>query len=362
MIIGKKEDKRFKIIMATKELTYNEYLYLLNRIAYWLQKNNKKVTTKNEYKIGNDSKSLKVIINTIKKHGTNYNSNEFIGRYVEYIIISKKDDDDLPSYVSSKDGKRQYSKASYKDMVTRVVKFRKDKGRNPKAVKGTYNPVNTTTVKTTTSTTPKVNTTKKTSNVKKKSNCTNPYKSTPHYTATGCNKLGQCTSYYCAPHCIHQALRKFGITSISEKTLASWAGTTSSGTDHDGINTAVAKASKKTGVKLKVEWKYFSDFGKNNSERFLNVGKVACQSNKAVFEHIGYQCSGSCKTGTVFGHYEMFDTVDTKKKQVRALNSLGDKCNSPAYCGHIQWRSYDLEAHYINNKTGVKSICIITKL
>ena len=336
--------------MATKTLTYKQYLYLLNRIGYWIIKNNKKiVSTKKEYKIGEKTRTLKQITDTIKKNGTNYKSNEYIGRYVEYIITNNKDDNNLPSHVNSKNGKAQYPKSSYKDMVKRVTSFRKSNGRNPTTVKATY------TLKENTS---KKETKKQTTT---KDNCTNPYTSTPHYHTTGCNKLGQCTSYYCGPHCLHQSLKKFGITNITESTLAGWAGTTTSGTDHEGLNTAIAKASKKSGVKLRVEWKYFSDFGKTINERFKNIGKIACQKNKAVFTHIGYQCSGECKTGTIFGHYEMFDVVNTSTKKVRVMNSLGNKCSDKGYCGHLQTRSFDLEAHYINNKTGVKSICIITK-
>ena len=217
--------------------------------------------------------------------------------------------------------------------------------------------------KTTTNTSTKKTTTTNASTKKTTTNtsCTNPYTSQPHYTSTGCNKLGQCTSYYCAPHSIHQALKKFGITNISESTLARWAGTTSSGTDHDGINTAIAMTSKKSGVKLSVKWYYMSDFGSTTAEQFKTIGKIMCQKNKAVFYHIGYQCSGSCSNGTVFGHYEMLQKINTSNKTVIALNSLGNKCGSTSYCGHIQNRSFDLQKHYINNKTSVKSVCIITK-
>lgn len=190
--------------------------------------------------------------------------------------------------------------------------------------------------------------------------CSNPYTSRPHYTSEGCNKLGQCTPYFCGPHSIHQALRKFGITNISESTLAGWAATTTSGTDHQGLNTAIAMASKKSGVKLSVEWKNFSDFGKTTGERFKAIGKLICQKNKAAFFHIGYQCSGQCTSGTVFGHYEMLDKINTSTGYVRALNSLGSKCGSNSYCGHLQDRKFSVQAHFISN-ISQKSVCIITK-
>lgn len=193
----------------------------------------------------------------------------------------------------------------------------------------------------------------------KSTTCTNPYTSKPHYTGSGCNALGQCTSYYCGPHSIHQGLRKFGITSISESTLAGWAGTTTSGTDHDGLNTAIKKAAKKAGINVDVKWYNFSDLGKTVKERFAALAKMICKKNVFAFIHIGYQCSGECSRGTVFGHYEMLDKIDVKNQKVRALNSLGNHCGS-GYCGHLQWRSFSLEAHFISN-ISQKSICVVTK-
>ena len=193
----------------------------------------------------------------------------------------------------------------------------------------------------------------------KSTTCTNPYTSKPHYTGSGCNALGQCTPYYCGPHSIHQGLRKFGITSISESTLAGWAGTTTSGTDHDGLNTAIKKAAKKAGINVDIKWYNFSDLGKTVKERFAALAKMICKKNVFAFTHIGYQCSGECSSGTVFGHYEMLDKIDVKNQKVRALNSLGNHCGS-GYCGHLQWRSFSLEAHFISN-ISQKSICVVTK-
>lgn len=200
----------------------------------------------------------------------------------------------------------------------------------------------------------------KKSNTKSSTGCTNPYTSKPHYTDSGCNKLGQCTPFYCGPHSVHQGFRKFGVTNISEATIAGWAGTTTSGTDHDGLNTAIKKAAKKAGIEVDIKWYNFSDLGKTVKARFETLAKMICKKNVFAFTHIGYQCSGECSSGTVFGHYEMLDQIDVKNQKVRALNSLGNKCGSNSYCGHLQWRSYALEAHYISN-ISQKSICVVTK-
>lgn len=199
-------------------------------------------------------------------------------------------------------------------------------------------------------------------NAKKiKSTCENPYTSTPHYTTTGCNRLGQCTGYYCGPHSIHQAIRKFGITKYDEKTLASWCGTTTKGTDHQGIQTCIAKVSKNTGVKLTVQWKNFTDMGKNNQERFKNIAKLLCQPNISIIWHIAYINGGKSTTGKHFGHYECIDKINTSTKYVRALNSLGDKNNNGSYNGRLQDRTYTVQSYFAHNTPGGQSaLCIIT--
>ena len=320
--------------MAEKELSYDSYKNILNRVAYKLVKSKKTYKHSDKYTINKKEKTYSQIINTIKKNGTNYKNDEYVSRFIEDVIIKNNNTSFLPDYVIESGNVNKYNKVSYVDMAKRVVKWRKANGRNPKNVKGVYTKIT--------------------------NNCTNPYTSSPHYTDSGCNKLGQCTSYYCGPHSIHQGFRKFGIKNISEAKFASWAGTTSSGTDHEGLNTAIKKGAKESGFNVDIKWYNFSDLGKNTEERFKNLAKMICQKNTFGFCHIGYQCNGNCSSGTVFGHYEMLDKIDIKGKKVRALNSLGNKCNSPAYCGHLQWRSYALQAHFIAN-ISQKSICIVTK-
>lgn len=319
--------------MKEKQLSYKGYVNILNRVAYKLIKSNKTYKHSDKYVIGKRSVTFDQVIETIKSNGTKYKSNEFISRFVED-VISKNKDTILPDYVMGSSGVNKYKKAYYVDMAKRVIKWRKKNSKNPKTVRTNYDKIT--------------------------NNCTNPYTSAPHYTEIGCNKLGQCTPYFCGPHSIHQGLRKFGITNISEATLASWAGTTSSGTDHAGLNTAIAKAAKQSKVTLSVQWYNFSDLGKTVEGRFKKLATMICKSNVFAFCHIGYQGSGESSKGTIFGHYEMIDKIDIKNKQVRALNSLGSKCNAPAYCGHLQWRSYGLQAHYISN-VSQKSICVVTK-
>ena len=87
---------------------------------------------------------------------------------------------------------------------------------------------------------------------------TNIYTSSPHPTKPGCGGMGQDTSYYCGVSALQKCLFKFGIKDFSQKTLAGYAGTTTKGTSHQGIRTAIAYVSKKKGTNIKVTEKTFS--------------------------------------------------------------------------------------------------------
>ena len=90
------------------------------------------------------------------------------------------------------------------------------------------------------------------------SNCNNPYKSLPINSAKGCDAMGQNNNYYCGVSALQKVLYKFGIK-ISQKTLASYAGTTTAGTSHQGIRTAIAYINKKYNVNLSVKEYNFSE-------------------------------------------------------------------------------------------------------
>ena len=178
------------------------------------------------------------------------------------------------------------------------------------------------------------------------------YTSSPHWLSTGCNKLGQCTGYFCAPHSFRQILAKWNIDKYSEYTLAGYMGTTSAGTSHNGIATGIATVARKEGITLEVEWKNFSDLGNTKAERFKALAKLFSDKNKGVILHGLYQ--------NKYGHYEVLRTIDTNKDTTVVLNSLGSKCNSPAYCGRLETRSYNTWVSYLAG-ISQKSICIITK-
>lgn len=176
--------------------------------------------------------------------------------------------------------------------------------------------------------------------------------SQPHYLTLGCNKLGQCTKSLCGPHTTRQALKKFGITKFSEKEIAKFAGSTSKGTSHQGINTAIAKISKLTGIKLTIRWVNFSDMGKTDDERFEAIGKVLEDPNTAIIWHIAYSGAGEEIDDDFIGHYEYIDIINIKTKYVRALNSLGKIKKDGSYPGHLQDRKFSVQSYFAKHTTG----------
>ena len=203
---------------------------------------------------------------------------------------------------------------------------------------------------------------KSTSHTKKTNTCSNPYTSSPNLPES---ERGQNTSYGCANNGEQEALYKLTGKIFKESELAKLSGTTTSGTDHSGINTCIAAIAKKLGIKLTVKWVNFSSLGKTVDERFEALGKIICQSNKAVITHIAYMNGGEDlfnKNGVWYGHYEPIKEINTKTKNVKVLNSLGYKKANGGYKGRIQDRSFKVEASYLANTPGGQpAICIITK-
>ena len=265
--------------------------------------------------------------------------------------------------------------SDYKDQAKRILQYIKQNGKAPNFV---------TTVKSKTRVRPRVsidalaravvyyyekkklltvtfNSKRFKSSSKPTTTCPGPrYTSSPHFLNQGSGYLGQTTPSRCGPHSVRQSIKKFGID-ISESTLASWAGTVEgSGTDHEGINTAIAMAAKKAGVKIDVEWKNFSELGSNDAARFKALGELLCQKNVAAFLHILYSGAGDYyDPDDECGHYEPLDRVNTETKYVRALNSLGSR-DGYGYYGHLQDRTFNLEAQYISG-ISQKSVCILRK-
>ena len=163
---------------------------------------------------------------------------------------------------------------------------------------------------------------------------------------------GQISPYHCGPHAIKQALRRFGITGYSEKTIGNYAGTTTAGTSHQGIETAIAKIARLEGINLKVEWKNFSDLGSTSKERWRKYGDLMTDDDKAVFHHELYR--------DYAGHYSTLKQDDTNRMILTVQNSLGKRYGS-GYYGYMESRPCSTQERYLRG-ISQKSICIITKI
>lgn len=260
-------------------------------------------------------------------------------RVVSYIETHNQ----APNYASFQNKNVRFELYTY--CFAKILAYYKETNRLPNYCQFTSTDIqytNTTASNSKKTTTSSTSSSQKTT---KKTNCTNPYISTPHPTKTGCNEMGQNTNYFCGVSALHKILRKFGITKFSQNQLAKWAGTTTNGTDHHGLETAIAKVSKETGIKLSCKWYNFSELG------FEKLAKIICQPDKDALIHLYYR--------NKYGHYEVINQIDLKNSNLKVLNSLGSKCGN-CYCGYVENRTFSTEKQYING-ISQKSVLVVTK-
>ena len=300
--------------MSVDYINYGEYLFCMNRIAYWLITNNKKFNTRPVYGYFGRDADYATIIKAIQDRGSKVELDSLIAEFVECAIVDNKDKTFLPNYVTCSDGKTKIYKDDIVDMANRVSAYEVKNGKSPNIV---Y--------------------------IKNKSTL-NPY-----LTNQGCSGIGQCTPYYCACNSLQQAFYRLTGKLISESTIASVAGTTTAGTSHQGINTAVAWFNRTYGYNIKIEWKNFSELGDTTYQRFKALKDL--MPNCALFFHLLYRDSD--------GHYEGVKSVNLDNNTLEILNSLGSRCNYPAYCGYIETRSFNAQQSYING-ISQKSLAILT--
>ena len=163
-----------------------------------------------------------------------------------------------------------------------------------------------------------------------------------HATKSGCDNMGQNNGYYCGCHSLQEVFRNLTGIVVPQKTIAGWAGTTSSGTSHSGLDSAVAKFNKTYGKNLKVQWKNFSDLGWDGIKKIIN------SSNQDCVIHNLYR--------NQWGHYEVVNNVSSN---VTVQNSLGNTCSNGCYCGYIEYRTQSTFRSYING-ISQKSVMVIT--
>lgn len=295
--------------MSVEKISYKEYCHLLNYVAYFLLKNKVNFVKRDKYSYKNKSKSRSKIENAISKHGESYTSSKYIARYVEMAVKDNKDRKFLPSHIYSDDKTKRYARDDYVSMVKRVLKYEKKHGKLPL-------------------------------NVKVKYTYMGKY---GHATKSGCDNMGQNTGYYCGCHSLQEVFRNLTGKVVPQSTIASWAGTTSSGTGHWGLETAVAKFNREYGFNLTVEWRNLSDIG------WGGVKKIIDSNNQDIVFHSCYR--------NRWGHYEVVNSLTSDN--IKVQNSLGSYCGR-CYCGYVENRTPSTFRSYIGG-ISQKSLMIITK-
>ena len=256
---------------------------------------------------------------------------KMIKKFLDYCKSNKR----VPTYITSIKSNTKISFELFVFCLAKIISYYKLNTRLPNSCQ--FNQKDIQNTKTITKNTKK-------NTIEYISKCTNPYNSLPINSTKGCDNMGQNTSYYCGVCALQKVLFKFGIK-VSQKTLASYAGTTSKGTSHQGLKTAIEYVARKNNVKLKVKEYNFSDLG------FEKLGKLICKPNVDAITHIKYRLE--------YGHYEKIRTIDLNKKELQIVNSLGNKCGN-CYCGYIERRSFAIEEKYFK-AISQKSIILITK-
>ena len=164
-----------------------------------------------------------------------------------------------------------------------------------------------------------------------------------HATSSGCNARGQNNGYYCGCHSLQEVFRNLCDVYVSQSTIASVCGTTTDGTDHDGLNTGVAWFNRKYGKNLSVKWYNFSELGWSGIKKIINSNNQDC-----IIRNL-YR--------NTWGHYEVINKIYDDYCDVQ--NSLGDYGCNGCYCGYVEERYLSTFKSYING-ISQKSVMVIT--
>jgi len=169
------------------------------------------------------------------------------------------------------------------------------------------------------------------------------YKKYGHATEYGCNNKGQNNGYYCGCHSLQEVFRNLTGIVIPQSTIAEVCGTTTDGTDHDGLNTCIAWFNRKYNKNLTLQWYNFSELGWNKIRNIINSNNQDCVIHNLYRNQ--------------WGHYEVINKVYDDYCDVQ--NSLGDKCSNGCYCGYTEERNLSTFQSYING-ISQKSVMVIT--
>ncbi len=155
----------------------------------------------------------------------------------------------------------------------------------------------------------------------------------PRYT-TNKSTMKQETNYWCGPNALQLVWYELTGKLVSESTIAKYAGTTTVGTGHTGLEKALKQLAKDSNIDVSIIWNYLSDLG------YDGLGKLVKDKTVGIFVHSKYK--------NKYGHYEYVIGVNPKTRKLMINNSLSG--------GWIEYRSFDTMTQYING-ISQKSIC-----
>lgn len=116
------------------QINLGEYWYIMNRIAWWLVKNNKTFNTRTIYAYEGRVADYGTIIQAIRNRGDKVELDGLIAEFVECAIYDNKDLSFLPTYVTCSDGKTKLYTDTYVDMANRVSAYEVLNGHSPSII------------------------------------------------------------------------------------------------------------------------------------------------------------------------------------------------------------------------------------
>ena len=151
--------------------------------------------------------------------------------------------------------------------------------------------------------------------------------------------IRQETNYWCGPNAVQQVFYELTGKLVSESLIAKYAGTTTAGTGHAGLEKAIKQLSKDYNLNINVVWSYLSDLG------YSKLAKLVADNNTGVFIHNKYKNS--------YGHYEYIIGVNLNTEKLMVANSLSG--------GWIEYRTFKTMTSYVNG-INQKSVAQVKRL
>ena len=308
-------------------LTYEEYSTICNRIVGWLTLKEKDFNKRDIYGyFGRDADCGTVERVALERYQAgDFSEDGLITEYFECAVVDNDDYSFMPLYVKDQDGNK-YDIATVMDMARRASAYEVNNGRSPSIVYlENPNPEPEPQPEPTPEPT--------------------PVTGGSHYhildmdASPADRGFAQCTDYFCACNSVQCLIKYHTGRYISEYTLASVGGTTTSGTGHYGIECMIDWFNRNYPEQLTIEWANFGDYG------FEGVAALFEQDSTGVFFHNLRK--------NQWGHYSILREIDMDNEVVVEYNSLSG--------GNLEEHSFGTWREWLGG-ISQPSLCIIRRV